>query len=152
MVIDLDVATMAMWDKSHKASEANHLLLRVKNKEFDVITPRFLLGLLEKWDYSLLVEEIIDFYEKHTKILTNKDIGEKINKSGINDKDVLEELRRQDVKDEDALLVLITSVFEANLLVTFNRKHLLSKEKEINEVLRKNGLKTIKIIEPSEAP
>ena len=54
------------------------------------------------------------------------------------------------VKEEDVVLVVISSIFDIDYLVTFNRKHLKSKEKEINEVLRKNGIKCIKIILPSE--
>jgi predicted nucleic acid-binding protein len=141
-----------MWDKSDKASEANRLLFRIKNKEFNAITPSFLLSLLSRWDYSRLVEEITDFYEKHTEILTNKDIDERINEVGIDDRAVLEELKKQNIKDEDALLIFVASIFEADFLVTFNRKHLLNKKEKINEVLRKNGLRTIGIIEPSEAP
>jgi predicted nucleic acid-binding protein len=107
---------------------------------------------LSRWDYSRLVEEITDFYEKHTEILTNKDIDERINEVGIDDRAVLEELKKQNIKDEDALLIFVASIFEADFLVTFNRKHLLNKKEKINEVLRKNGLRTIGIIEPSEAP
>ena len=76
IVIDLDITTMAMWDESNKASEANNLLNKVKNKELGAITPSFLLDLLSKWSYSTLVEEIKDFYETNTKILTNKDVDE----------------------------------------------------------------------------
>ena len=54
------------------------------------------------------------------------------------------------IKPEDAFLVLITSIFDINYLITFNRKHLKNNENKINEVLKRNGLKIIKIVEPNE--
>ena len=44
----------------------------------------------------------------------------------------------------------VYSDFNLDYLVTFNRKHLRDKEQIINEVLKKYGIKTIKIVLPSE--
>ena len=38
------------------------------------------------------------------------------------------------VKEEDVILVIASSIFEVDYLVTFNRKHLKSKEREINNI------------------
>ena len=60
------------------------------------------------------------------------------------------ELLETGVKEEDAVLVVVTSLFSLGYLVTYNRKHLRSKSKEINEVLEKYGLRKISILLPTE--
>ena len=84
-------------------------------------------------------------------MISNEDLDERIESIGIDDKKIIKELISQGVKDEDALLILAASIFEADYLVTFNRIHLKNKKEAINEVLNKNGIKTIKIIGPEEA-
>ena len=53
-------------------------------------------------------------------------------------------------KKEDSVLVFVASLFNIDYLITFNRKHLKNNRDKINEVLKKNGLRTIKIVEPNE--
>ena len=148
--IDLDVITIAFW-KGDKKEIATKFLSRVKNREFIVITPYFLLlNLLKKWTYLDLKDKIQDFYLKNSKMLTNIEIDLKIKSLGIDDIRILKELIKINIKPEDAFLVLITSIFDINYLITFNRKHLKNNENKINGVLKRNGLKIIKIVEPNE--
>ncbi|MEK6887709.1 MAG: hypothetical protein AABX14_02060 [Candidatus Aenigmatarchaeota archaeon] len=101
---------------------------------------------------TMLRDYIEEFYLKFTdEMLSNEDLDKCFAGIGIDDKKILEELMRQGIKDEDALLTLVASAFGADCLVTFNRVHLLNKINDINEVLKKNGLRTIEIIRPEFA-
>lgn len=152
IVIDLDIVTTSIWDKKgENVRMAIKFIDKVKNKEFYVLTPFFLLELVSKWKYSQLKDNIEEFYIKFTdKMLSNEDLDEKIGSLNIDDKKIIEELKSKGIKGEDSLLVLVTSIFDADYLVTFNRIHLKNKKEAINEVLKKNGLKTIKIAGPEE--
>jgi uncharacterized membrane protein len=77
-------------------------------------------------------------------------MDERIRQLNIDDKAIIQSLRKSGVKEEDALLVLFASIFDSDCLVTFNRKHLKSKWKIINEVLRSYGIRAIKIVLPYE--
>ena len=152
ILIDLDVLTLALW-KGDKKEIAVNFLNRVKNEEFILITPYFILeNLLNKWTYVDLRDKIWEFYSSFSKImLTDKEIDLKIDLLKIDDIKIIKELiNNVGVKDEDAFLALIVSIFNIDYLVTFNRKHLRNNKEKINEVLNKNGLKAIKIVEPSE--
>lgn len=153
IIIDLDVVTVSIWNKKGKQLEAaEKFIKRVWRREFYIITPFFLLELVSKWKHIQLKDFIEDFYLKVTdKILSNEDLGTKIDSAGIDDKKVLGELIYYGIKDEDALLVLITSVFNVDYLITFNRVHLRNNKEKINQILEKNGLKTININGPEEA-
>lgn len=152
ILIDLDVVTVSIWDnKGENVKLALSFIGRVKNKEFHVATPFYLLEHLTKWKHIRLREQIEDFYIKNSdNLITNEDIETRIDEMKIDDVKILSELQSHDVKEEDAFIVLIASIFDVDCLVTFNRKHLRGKKKEISEVLKKNGLKTIKISGPEE--
>lgn len=152
ILIDLDIITVAEWDsKGENVQIARKFITRVENKEFYVITPFFLLELISKWKYSELKDHIEDFYLKFTdKMLSNEDLDEKIDSGNIDDEKIINELKNNNIKGEDSLLVLVSSIFDAEHLITFNKIHLKNKKEEINEVLKKNGLKTISIIGPEE--
>ena len=102
-MIDLDVVTVSIWDKMGKNVElALKLIKRVKNKEFHVITPFFLLELVSKWRYSQLKDHIENFYIKFTdNMLSNEDLDEKIESIGIDDEKIINELRENGIKDEE---------------------------------------------------
>ena len=147
IMVDLDVVTIAFWDNKDDAK----LLERVKGGKFSMITPYILLEHLSKWNYRKLADEIASFYEKYSdQIVTAQNLLDKTNEANVEYIELLAELVNIGVKEEDVVLVIITSIFAVDYLVTFNRKHLKSKEKEINEVLKKNGIKTIRIALPSE--
>ena len=80
IIIDLDIVTVSIWDKKGDNPKlATKFVNRVKNKEFYVITPFFLLELVSKWKYSQLKDYIEDFYIKFTdKMLSNDDLDEKM--------------------------------------------------------------------------
>lgn len=148
IIIDLDVVTVAEWD-SHKSSI--NFIDRIKKGEFYVITPYILLEHLSNWKYKKLALRIEHFYNLYSKeIISAKNVLEKLTGININREELTNELLSIGVKEEDTVLVIVASIFEVDYLITHNRKHLKSKEKEINEVLSKNGLKTINIMLPDE--
>lgn len=151
IIIDLDVITVGKWDTGEYGDIARKLMKRIENKEFEVVTPFHLIEHLIKWTNLQLKEKIEEFYLKNsTKLLTNEDVDIKIGELGINDKVLLNELKNNNIKEEDAFLIMVTSIFHFDYLITFNRIHLKNKKDVINEVLRKNGLRTIKIVGPEE--
>ena len=152
IIIDLDVVTVSVWDKKgENVRLAVKLIDRVKQKEFEVITPFYLLEHLIKWKHVTLKEKIEDFYLKNSNILlTNEDVDYRIDSLGIDDEKILLELQSNNVKEEDAFIALITSIFKLDYLVTFNRRHLKNKKNQINEVLKKHELAAIKIVGPEE--
>lgn len=152
IIVDLDVVTVSIWDKKGENVDlAVNFIGRVKNREFYVITPFFLLELVARWRYDQLKDHIEEFYLKFTdQMLSNEDLDEKIDSLDIDDKKVITELQDSGIKGEDSLLVLTASIFEADYLITFNRIHLKNKKQAINEVLKNNGLEPIKIIGPEE--
>ncbi|MEK6887862.1 MAG: hypothetical protein AABX14_02840 [Candidatus Aenigmatarchaeota archaeon] len=148
ILIDLDVLTVALWDSKKEAIE---FLARVKKGEFDVYTPHTLLDLLANWKHDKLKNEIKEFYRLYTKEnLTSQKILEGFEKFKVEKHSIVDSLVKVGVKREDATLAIIVSIFDIDLLVTYNRKHLKNKIKEINEVLSKNGLKEINISLPDE--
>ena len=151
ILVDLDVVTVGKWDKGNKGDMARKLMNRIEYKEFELVTPSYMLEHLIKWHNVSLKEKIHVFYLKEsTKLLSNEDVDIKIEELEIDDKALLTELRNKDVKEEDAFIVMVASIFDLDYLITFNRVHLKNKKEIINEVLNKNGLKTIQIVGPEE--
>ena len=147
IIVDLDVLTLAFWDKKDEAK----LIGRIKSGVFTVVTPYIILEHLSKWNHRKLADEIARFYEVYSsQIVTAQNILNKTNDMNVEYKKLLFELVKLGVKEEDVVLVIISSIFDVDYLVTFNKKHLRNKEKEINEILRKNGIRTIKIVFPEE--
>lgn len=151
IMVDLDVITVAEWEKKDPRKQAaKEFEERIKKKEFEALIPSLVIKRILDWKHAALRDKIEDFYIKHTAILTDSDIEAQINKLQINDENILKELEKAGVKSEDAFLVLVTSVFGLDYLVTFNRKHLKNKKDAINNVLRKFNLKEVEIVEPNE--
>ena len=147
IIIDLDVVTVSIWDKKDEAK----IMERVKGGLFYMVTPYILLEHLSKWSYRKLAEEITNFYETYSsEIVTAQNLLDRLEETKVSYRKLLTELIGVGVKEEDVVLVIIVSVFNLDYLVTFNRKHLKNNESKINEVLKKNGIKTINIVSPSE--
>lgn len=147
VLVDLDVLTVAFWDSKDEAK----LLERIKGGKFDMVSPYILIEHLSKWNYKKLAHEIAGFYQKYSsQIVTVQNILDKTEEINIEYKKLFTDLLNIGVKEEDIVLVIVAGLFGIDYLITFNRKHLKSKEKEINEVLKKNGIRTIKIVLPSE--
>lgn len=148
IIVDLDVVTVAEWDSNKNAL---NFTKRVKKGEFDLTTPYILLEHLSNWNHKELASKIEHFYNLYSKVIISaQNMFSKLKEISVDRKSLTGELLSKGVKEEDAVLVLVTSIFEIDYLITFNRKHLKNKEKAINEVLTKNGLKTIKIRLPDE--
>ncbi|MBI2542349.1 hypothetical protein HYV80_06585 [Candidatus Woesearchaeota archaeon] len=151
IIVDLDVITVGKWDKGSYGDMARNLIRRIENKEFQLITPAYLLEHLIKWRNVPLKEKIEEFYLKEsTKLLSDEDVDIKIGELGIDDNALLIELKNHNVKEEDAFIVMVASIFDLDCLITFNRVHLKNKKEAINEVLKTNGVRTIHIVGPEE--
>jgi len=148
ILIDLDVLTVAFWDRNE---EALKFLDVVKKGEFEVYTPYSLFDLVTQWKYIELRDKIIHFYNIHSsRIITINNVLEESEKRGLKTEKATEELLKFHVKEEDAVLVIVTSLFNLDYLVTYNRTHLRNKINIINKVLRKNEFGEIEIKTPSE--
>src|SRR3989344_2342516 len=139
ILVDLDVVTVALWEKEDERRKmAIEFIDKVKSGKFTVYTPYTLFTLLDRWGYEKLRDEIKNFYAIYSiEIVTTQRLTEKLDMLMIKDTDIVSYLKREDVKEEDIILVIITSVFVLDYLVTFNRKHLKNKQEVINNVLQK---------------
>jgi|SRR3989344_5125591 len=148
IILDLDVITVAEWDKKEIAIK---FINRVKFGEFEIFTPYSFFDLLDKWKYEKLKKKIKRFYELYSEeIITPQRLTEKLEGLKINEKIISNDILRIQVKEEDILLVIITSMFNLDYLVTMNRKHLKNKMEVINDILQKHKLNPIKIVLPDE--
>jgi len=151
MIIDLDVITVAEWDKSGEGIAARRFTDRIKKGEFYVSTPYIIFDLINEWKHASLVKKIKEFYELYSSnIISVENLEEKIIKMNLDRKALVSDLKSFVIKEEDVVLVIICSLFDLDYLITFNRKHLKNKEAEINEVLHKYKLKKIYIALPNE--
>lgn len=148
IVIDLDVVTVALWDNDARSEHARRFVEKAK-ASFEILVPYTLLELARKWRYAELREKVLDFYQSGTEISAPQ-VEQKFEEFNVNDKELAISLISHGVKEEDAALVIIASLFKADFLVTFNRKHLKNKELEINSVLEKFHISKIRICQPQE--
>ena len=152
IIVDLDVVTIALWNKSDMRKErATALLKRLEAGDFKVYTPYSLLDAVGNWENEPLKKLIKRFYELNSEdIITAKEYIYALKETGKDDINIRNTLAGAGIKEEDILLIVISSVFSLDFLVTFNRKHLKGNEKMINEVLQKHGFRPIKIAFPNE--
>lgn len=149
-IIDLDVLTVAHW-KGDQKPEADKLLAKVAAKEFYTVTPFILVELLMSWNDKNLVQRIEDFYSENTDLwLSERKVKEQTEALSINLTELITKLEKKGVKQEDSVLVVIAALFKIDYLITFNRKHLLSKKEVINDALGAAGLQQIRIASPRE--
>ena len=121
IIIDLDVVTVAKWDKGEYGDIARHFIKRAENKEFQLVTLFYMLEQIVKWNHLQLRERIEEFYLKESSIMiTNEDIDDKIEDIGFNDGKLLKELQDIKIKDEDAFIVMVASIFEVDYLILIN--------------------------------
>ena len=150
ILVDLDVLTLAFW-KGDKKDIAIDFLERIKKEEFIVITPYSLIELINNWNDKSLAKKIVEFYFDYSaNILSKIEILKLIDRKKINEQKIIYELEKIGIKSEDSVLILLSSIFNVDYLITFNRKHLKNNKDKINIILKKNDLKTIKIAEPNE--
>ena len=152
ILIDLDVVTIALWNKTgNQFKIADNFINRVKHREFYIINPFFLIETVLKWRYEELKEKIKEFYLSYSdKLLSDTEISEQILCKGLEPNAILLDIIKIGIKDEDAFLSFSCSLFELDYLVTFNRKHLKNNNSKINIVLKKYNLNEIKIVLPNE--
>lgn len=148
ILIDLNVFTAAEWDKNKEAIE-----FLEKAKSYEVYEPLFFVyHIARRWEYKKLADKIVKrIDELKSRIMLFSELDEKIRaKCKLSLKELtIKAIKKLKIKTEDFWLVLFASANNA-LLVTYNRKDLKDKEKEINDFLKENNLDTIEIRLPSE--
>lgn len=152
VMIDLDVLTVALWHKKDPRKDgAKEFLERVKGKDFEIYTPIMLLEQLNKWKNDKIVSEILSFLKKNSERFIGprelEIIADKKTENLVSEiMDAGKKLK--EVKESDLNLVIYASVIEADFLVTFDKKHLLRNEEQINKFLSEEDLPQIKIVKP----
>ena len=148
ILIDLNVFTAAEWDKNKEAIE-----FLEKAKSYEIYEPLFFVyHIARRWEYKKLADKIVKrIDELKSRIMLFSELDEKIRaKCKLSLKELtIKAIKKLKIKTEDFWLVLFASANNA-LLVTYNRKDLKDKEKEINDFLKENNLDTIEIRLPSE--
>ena len=150
IIIDLDVVTVAKWDKGKNGEVSRKFIIRVAKKVFYLITPTLLLELVRKWKHKKLRIRIEEFYSKNSDELIDRlQIIEEIVSKRIDFEELFRSFIEIGIKEEDITLIFVSSLRDA-LLITFNKVHLKNKEEEINEILSEYGLRAIKITSPEQ--
>ncbi len=146
ILIDLDILTNALW-KGENREAAKKFLDSIVKEDVEILTPSALIHLIFNWEDRKLAKSILSFYSDNSDILSQKTILREFEKLGIDYKKVIEELAEVSGKEEDVFLVLVASAFGL-AIVTFNKKHLISKKKRMNQILRRHRLSEVEINEP----
>ena len=147
LLIDLDILTNALW-KGENSEKAKAFLDKVAKEDVEILTPSALIDLIFDWENRKLAKSILSFYSDNSDILSQKTILGKFERLGIDYKKVIEELAEVSGKEEDVFLVLVASIFDL-AIVTFNKKHLISKREKMNAVLRHYNPNEVEINEPT---
>ena len=63
IIIDLDVTTVAKWDKGRNGDLGRNFIMKVEKGEFEMHTPYIILDLISEWKHAALVKEIKGFYD-----------------------------------------------------------------------------------------
>ncbi len=152
IIVDLDVVTIAYYPSNDvRKPDCLRLLERVKNREFEMVTPGNFDVLLSEWNSRGLVTQILSFYHENTSKFVDKiHLLSALELKNLKYDKLIERFTEKGVKEEDALIALTCSLESVDILVTFNSKHLRGKKEQINVVLKENGLKAIEICSPGE--
>ena len=151
MIVDLDVVTVAEWDRGKEADSSRKFIGKVIEGKYYVVTPTSLIQLVKKWKHIELGNKIQEFYSNNSKELVERvEIIEEITAKGIDFEKLFHKILAESIKEEDIQLILVASLKEAKL-ITYNKIHLRNKKEAINEILSEFGLRAIEIISPEEA-
>ena len=63
ILIDLDIVTVGKWDRGKYGDMARKLMKRIRNKEFELVTPFYIIEYLVKWRNVPLKEKIEEIKE-----------------------------------------------------------------------------------------
>ena len=154
IMIDLDVVTVAEWEKEDpRRPIASRFLDEVDKKIFTVISPVTLIARLLSWKYLELVKKIaIRLISISDSFVTTEEANSILT---ANTKKGIRELADEGakglkIKVSDMALVLIASSKGIDYFVTFNKTDLKNKEGKISEFLRRYNLHTPKIVLPDD--
>lgn len=149
ILIDLDVITIAKWEKQDQRKEqAVKFLQKAENKEFELMLPLILLEQIFLWKYEELRIRIESFYIGNcSQTLSSIQLMEKLleNPSYL---DLYKRLLDINIKEEDALLLVSAIILDCDYFVTLNRRHLHSNKEKIYEIIKKSGFKALEIVYP----
>jgi predicted nucleic acid-binding protein len=149
VLIDLNVYIAAEWDKKKEAIE-----FLGKVRKYNVITPVLILFyILRNWKYRKLVDKIFNVIDKVTTtyVGTAKTNLKSIQLVNLPLRIFVRRISKTvGIPLDDARLIAYAALNEAEFLVTYDKKHLKNKEKEIADFLKKYNLLPLKIILPNE--
>jgi predicted nucleic acid-binding protein len=149
VLIDLNVYIAAEWDKKKEAIE-----FLGKVRKYNVITPVLILFyILRNWKYRKLVDKIFNVIDKVTTtyIGTAQTNLKSIQLVNLPLRIFVRRISKTvGIPLDDARLIAYAALNEAEFLVTYDKKHLKNKEKEIADFLKKYNLLPLKIILPNE--
>ncbi|MFB6159435.1 MAG: hypothetical protein ABEJ95_07330 [Candidatus Nanohalobium sp.] len=154
-VVDIDVFTIALWDKQDDRKEhAEEVLEKIESGEIELHIPILLFQQIHEWKHSDLATEIAEFQFRYSNELIDvRELENSIeSKTGKLVSKIIEEGMNQleNMKESDLNLVLYTSGMKIDYLITFDKKHLLNRQKELNEFLKNQELPEIEIKSPEE--
>jgi predicted nucleic acid-binding protein len=149
VLIDLNVYIAAEWDKKKEAIE-----FLGKVRKYNVITPVLILFyILRNWKYRKLVDKIFNVIDKVTTtyVGTAQTNLKSIQLVNLPLRIFVRRISKTvGIPLDDARLIAYAALNEAEFLVTYDKKHLKNKEKEIADFLKKYNLLPLKIILPNE--
>jgi predicted nucleic acid-binding protein len=149
VLIDLNVYIAAEWDKKKEAIE-----FLGKVRKYNVIPPVLILFyILRNWKYRKLVDKIFNVIDKVTTtyVGTAQTNLKSIQLVNLPLRIFVRRISKSvGIPLDDARLIAYAALNEAEFLVTYDKKHLKNKEKEIADFLKKYNLLPLKIILPNE--
>jgi len=149
VLIDLNVYIAAEWDKKKEAIE-----FLGKVRKYNVITPVLILFyILRNWKYRKLVDKIFNVIDKVTTtyVGTAQTNLKSIQLVNLPLRIFVRRISKTvGIPLDDARLIAYAALNEAEFLVTYDKKHLKNKEREIADFLKKYNLLPLKIILPNE--
>ncbi|MFB6209174.1 MAG: hypothetical protein ABEJ56_03475 [Candidatus Nanohaloarchaea archaeon] len=154
-VVDIDVFTIALWDKQDDRKEhAEEVLKKIENGEIELHIPLLLFQQIHEWKHGDLATRIAEFQFKHSKELIDvRELENSIeSETGKLVSEIIEEGmdRLENMNESDLNLVLYVSGLKLGHLITFDKKHLLNRQKELNKFLKEQELTEIEIKSPEE--
>jgi len=150
ILLDLDVVTVGLWDKGERGDAARVYMEKIRRGDIILCTSYHLLELVNQWKHERLKDQISEFFELWAaRIYSTKEILENAKAKNIDYSQVINALIKTGEKEEGTILVLITSIFQLDALITFNRVHLKNNQEMINQILTRNNMEVIKIEFPN---
>lgn len=131
-----------------KKTRAMDLIREVKSGKHELYTPFTLMDIINVWRIDYLRNKIKKFFAIYSvEIVSAERINTLANRIGVDLGGLKESFMELGIKEEDSFLIMIASLLNLELK-TFNKKHLINKQAEINRTLKESNMGGISISEP----